>query len=174
VLTSPANVTFRTVYTIINVEEGGTAPTKAVVAGLAPVSGYGLTNISLALVPILATSYSIAFITDPRFVAKVEPVHCSGPDCLSIFLPGGMDGVRFYTDEGSHTLFNGQFDGDYDTIIINDAPGYQIEYGSVGEFDPSFQWSRNLIDGDCALFLQSIDDGLYLCKKQVGDVMLLG
>ena len=173
-LTASANVTFKTIYTTIHHEVGGTAPTKDVVAGLAPVSGYGLTNISLALVPILATSYSIAFITDPRFVAKIEPVKCSGPHCMSIFLPGGMDGVRFYTDEGSHTLFNGQFPGDYDTIIINDAPGYQIEYGSVDEFDPGFQWNRTLIGGDCALFLQSVDDGLYICKKQVGDVLLLG
>ena len=107
-------------------------------------------------------------------MAKIEPVKCSGPDCLSIFLPGGMDGVRFYTDAGSHTLYNGQFEADYDTIMINDAPGYQIEYGSIKEFDRDFQWNRTLIGGDCALFLQSIDDGLYICKKQAGDVLLLG
>ncbi len=135
---------------------------RPVVAGLAPVSSYGLSNISLSIIPILATSYSIAFITDPRFVAKIEPVKCSGIECLSVLLPGGMESVHSTKNNqtsSSETLFSGKFPGDYSSIVVNDAPGYQLEYGSIAQADPHFQFNRS-VGWDCMMFLQSIDDGL--------------
>jgi hypothetical protein len=120
----------------------------------------------------------MAFLNDQRFVVAIEPVHCStdDPECLSVFLPGGMESVRLYTEEGSHTLFNGSFGGDYDAIVINDAPGYQMEFGSIKHFDPNFEWDPRdpVFGGDCTMYLQSIDDGFFVCRRQVGDVMILG
>jgi len=85
-----------------------------------------------------------------------------------------MEAVRFYNKSGSQTLFNGDFDGDYDTIVISDAPGYQIEYGSIAAINSSFQFDRSPKDGDCSMHFHMQDDGLYICYRQVGKKMFLG
>lgn len=113
----------------------------------------------------------MSFITDPRFVTSIEPVSCSRKDCLSIFLPGGMDAVRYDDSTGLRTLFSGEFPGDYTTIVVNDAPGYQIEYASIQSVDSQFQFDH---DADCKMYLQSIGDGLYICMVEKGPLLYLG
>lgn len=170
------NVTFKTVYTPYSRQ--GLASTHSVVGGLAPLGTTGFEALDLALVPLIAASYSVAFITDPRFVTKVAPIHCStsDPNCISLLLPGGMELVRLY-DKGpgehgfSQSLFSGNFSGDYDTILVNDAPSYQIEYDSIEAVDPSFQWNRS---ADCRMYGQSIGEGIYMCQHEVGDDLYMG
>jgi len=173
--TLAANVTYKNIYTPFSTDfdvSNTTNATQRVIAGLAPVSSYGLQNATFSMVNIIATSYTIAFITDPRFVASVEPIMCSQEeDCLSIFLPGGMDAVRVDDSTGMNTLFSGEFPGDYSTIVVNNAPGFQIEYASISSVDSSFQFDR---DTDCTMYLQSIGDGLYICMVEKGNQMFLG
>jgi hypothetical protein len=169
-----ANVTYKNVYTPYSKDvdaSNTTNATQRVVAGLAPVSSYGLADVTLSMVNIIAASYTIAFITDPRFVVSIEPVMCSGKDCLSIFLPGGMDAVRYDDSTGMKTLFSGEFPGDYTTIVVNDAPGYQIEYASISSVDSDFQFDQNT---DCTMYLQSIGDGLYICMVEKEAQLFLG
>jgi hypothetical protein len=168
------NVTYKNIYTPYSSDVDTadiTNATQRVVAGLVPISSYGLTEVGLSVVNVLAAGFTMGFITDPRFVASVEPVMCSGQDCLSIFLPGGMDAVRYDDSTGLRTLFSGQFPGDYTTIVINDAPGYQIEYASISSVDDQFQFDPNV---DCKMYLQSIGDGLYICVVEKGAQMFLG
>ena len=113
----------------------------------------------------------MSFITDPRFVATIAPVTCSGKDCLSIFLPGGMDSVRYDDSTGLRTLFSGDFPGDYTTIVVNNAPGYHIEYAAITSIDPEFVFDP---DTDCTMYLQSIGDGLYICMVERGVQLFLG
>lgn len=148
-----------------------------VIAGLAPLSMTGLDTIDIALIPILVSSYSIAFITDPRLVTKIAPIRCSPSDasCLSLLMPGGMELVR--VDGGpkvSDSLYTGDFAGDYDTIVVNDAPACQIEYDSMSSFDPSFTWNRTELDGDCNMFGGSIGEGIYICLREAGHSMHFG
>jgi hypothetical protein len=156
---------------------GGVESTVPVMAGLAEVSTYGLGNVSIQLLPMIAATYSIAFITDPRYVINVAPLNCTGhKDCLSIFMPGGMEAVRAYgSNDATHgnTIFSGDssFNGDYDAIVIRNAPGYQIEYDSITNKDPSFTWNRT---SDCTMHMQTQDDGLYMCIRQVGLSMYIG
>lgn len=172
------NVTFKTVYTPY--VSDSLAPTHRVVGGLAPLGTTGQDTIDPALIPLIAASYSVAFITDPRFVTKVGPIHCSAsdPNCISLLLPGGMELVRVYDGEGpgeeiifSQSLFSGNFSGDYDTIVVNEAPSYQIEYDAIQTVDPSFRWNRT---EDCTMFGQSIGEGIYLCQHEVKDSLYLG
>jgi hypothetical protein len=134
------------------------------------VSAAGLENITLSLVSVFA-AYTMGFITDPRFVTSVAPVACSGKDCLSIFLPGGMDSVRYDDDTGMQTLFSGQFPGDYTVVVIKDAPGYQIEYASIESVDAAFHFD---LDKDCKRYLDTIGDGLVICMKERGMQLFLG
>jgi len=169
-----ANVTYKYIYTPYSSDTDATNTTNAtqnVVAGLAPISSYGLSNATISMINIIAAGYTIGFITDPRFVTSVEPVLCSGKDCLSIFLPGGMDAVRYDDSTGMTTLFSGDFPGDYTTIVVNDAPGFQIEYASIQSVDDQFQFDGNT---DCTMYLQSIGDGLYICMVEMGAQMFLG
>lgn len=169
-----ANVTYKNVYTPFSGDfdvSNSTNATQHVVAGLAPVSSYGLQNATFSMINAIAASYTIAFITDPRFIASIEPVMCNGKDCLSIFLPGGMDAVRVDDSTGLKTLFSGDFPGDYSTIVVNDAPGFQIEYSSISSVDRNFEFDRK---ADCTMYLQSIGDGLYICVVERGNFMFLG
>ncbi len=151
--------------------------TVNVAAGLAPLSAAGLENISLHLIPILAGAYSIAFITDPRFVTEVAPVRClvSDPNCLSLLMPGGMQSVR--VNEGKNagwSLYIGDFAGDYNSIIINDAPAYHIEYAPIDLIEPGFSWSRAAVGGDCNMFGADIGEGIYICMHEAGNSMHFG
>jgi len=172
------NVTFKTVYTPYVSDT--LAPTHRVVGGLAPLGTTGNDTIDPAMIPLIAASYSVAFITDPRFVTKVGPVNCRAedPNCVSLLLPGGMEIVRLYDGTGpgeeilfSQSLFSGNFSGDYDTIVVNEAPSYQLEYDAIETVDPSFRWNRK---ADCTMFGQSIGEGIYVCQQEVGDSLYLG
>ncbi|KAK3384855.1 hypothetical protein B0H63DRAFT_471765 [Podospora didyma] len=172
------NVTFKVVYTPFTNDESLT--THSVVGGLAPLGAAGLGDLDIALIPLLAASYSIAFLTDPRFVTKVRPIYCSSSDanCLSLLMPGGMEVVRSYDNPSgesfSQSLYSGNFTGDYDSIIINDAPAYHIEYDSISSVDPGFRWNRTAFSGDCSLYGDSIGEGIYICQREVGNSMYFG
>jgi hypothetical protein len=166
-----ANVTYKNIYTPYSYDIGTTNATQRVVAGLVPSSPYGLGNVTASWVNILASSYTMGFITDPRFATSIDPVMCSGNDCLSIFLPGGMDAVRYDDSTDATTLFNGDFSGDYTAIVVNNAPGYQIEYGSIKSVDNEFQFDPNV---DCKTYLQSIEDGIHICMVEKGIQVFLG
>ncbi|KAK3376885.1 hypothetical protein B0T24DRAFT_665745 [Lasiosphaeria ovina] len=169
-----ANVTFKVVYTPFSSDSSAT---RSVVGGLAPLDTSGLADVDIALIPLLASAYSIGFITDPRYVTKVAPVGCSAsdPNCVSLLMPGGMEVVRTYEnpsgDSASQSLYSGNFTGDYDSIVINDAPAYHIEYSAIG---PDFQWNRTDPGGDCTMYGGDISEGVYVCQREVGDGMYFG
>ena len=165
-----ANVSFKTIYTPYSTNIDSTNAIQRVIAGLAPVSSYGLADVPLSAVNIYA-SYAISFITDPRFVTSIAPVNCSGKGCISIFLPGGMDSIRVDDGTGDNTLFNGSFSGAYSTVVVHNAPGYQIEYASISSVDPEFEFDQN---ADCEMYLQSIADGLYICMVERDLQLFLG
>lgn len=170
-LIAKANVTYKNIYTPYSYAIDTTNATQRVVAGLVPSSPYGLSNVTASWVNVLASSYTMGFITDPRFATSIDPVMCSGNDCLSIFLPGGMDTVRYDDSTDATTLFSGDFPGDYTAIVVNNAPGYQIEYGSIKSVDNEFQFDPNV---DCKTYLQSIGDGIHICMAEKGTQLFLG
>jgi hypothetical protein len=90
-------------------------------------------------------------------------------------MPGGMELVRL--DGGpkiAQSLYMGDFSGDYDTIVVIDAPAYHIEYESISSTDPSFTWNRTETDGDCYMFGEDIGEGVYTCLRETGDNMHFG
>jgi hypothetical protein len=166
-----ANVTYKNIYTPYSYGIDTTNATQNVVAGLVPPSSFGISAVGPSVINLLASSYTMGFITDPRFATSIEPVMCSGKDCVSIFLPGGMDFVRLDDNTDAETLFNGNFPGDYTTIVVNNAPGYQVEFTSITSVDSGFQFDPNV---DCKMYLQSIGDGLYICMVEKGYQLFLG
>jgi hypothetical protein len=104
-----------------------------VVAGLAPLNPSLLQLVPPELASLYITAYNMGFITDPKFVTGVPPLSCSsGPNCTSIFLPGGLDLVRLQGQNPNATLFGSNLPGDYTTIVIENAPGAHLEFSSLG------------------------------------------
>jgi hypothetical protein len=161
-------VTFKNIYT------GLTTTTHVpVVAGLAPLSIEFLPYIKPALVSIYAATYTAGFLTDPRFVANMEPIKCEGDHCLSIFLPGGLHTVRENNGDRNATLFKGELGklgGEYESILVNQAPGYQVEFYDLPE---GYKFKSE----DCKMYLDEIgfpNYGLYVCIAGHGTDMLAG
>jgi hypothetical protein len=110
------------------------------------------------------------FITDPRFVISIPPVSCTVKDCVSIFLPGGIDLVRQDNGDRNATLFSPELEGDFDAVVINNAPGYQLEFTSIKSVDPSFTFDR----ADCKMYMQSIGDGVWICMAERTPLLYVG
>ncbi|OBT90299.1 hypothetical protein VE02_03354 [Pseudogymnoascus sp. 03VT05] len=118
------DVTFKNMYTAVH-----SAAAVPVVAGLAPLSIEFIPYVLPSLISVYAGSYTYGFLTDPRFVANMEPINCKGDTCLSVFLPGKLHTVRVASVDKNSTLFKGELgDGKYESIIVNQAPGYQVEF----------------------------------------------
>lgn len=141
-----------------------------VVAGLAPLSIEFLPYVSPALINVYAGTYSAGFLTDPRFVANMEPLNCEGDTCLSIFLPGGLHTVREANGDKNSTLFKGKLGGEYESIIVNQAPGYQVEFYDLPD---NYRFKSE----DCTIYMDEIgfsDYGLYVCIATHGSDLLSG
>lgn len=142
-----------------------------VMAGLAPLSIEFLPYVPPALISIYAGTYSAGFLTDPRFVANMEPLHCEGDTCLSIFLPGGLHTVRVASGNKNSTLFRGEIGGgEYESIIIDQAPGYQVEFYDLPD---NYEFKKE----DCTIYMTEIgysNYGLYVCIAAHGSDLLSG
>jgi hypothetical protein len=146
-----ANINFRNVYTIDKNQ------TIDVIAGLAPINSFFFTSSPASLVSMFSIGYTVGFMTDPKFVTSVVPISCSGnTDCISLFLPGGLDLVHLTNYQLNATLFERPYSKDYSTIIVHDAPGFQVEFSSV---DPGFSFNST----DCGIYGNATHQGIYVC-----------
>lgn len=159
-LTKTANVTFKNVYT-----SSSNSSKLAVVAGLAPLNATFLTFAPRDLLSLYTATYSMGFITDPKFVTSIPPLRCEGDGCMAIFLPGGLDAAR--RDDANNTLFDGTANGDFTAIVVDKAPGYHLEFETL---DANYTFAHS----DCVVYEESINDGLQICLKADGPRMLAG
>ncbi len=156
-------MTFKNIYNSSSV----TQP-LSVIAGLAPLNVSLLPTAPPELVSLFVTGYSMGFVTDPKFVTGLSPITCTnGPKCKSLFLPGGLDLVRFQGDNENATLFSTNLPGDYTTIVIENAPGFQLEFSSLSS---GFVFNQSV----CTLYGESIYNGIYICLAQDGPTMVAG
>ena len=74
----------------------------------------------------LAIWYSFpSILVDPKFVTSIPPHACRTSDCLSYFYPRGTG------DRVNNSIWHPHAYPQANGIILNDAPGYQIEYGGL-------------------------------------------
>ncbi|OBT75014.1 hypothetical protein VF21_06337 [Pseudogymnoascus sp. 05NY08] len=160
------DVTFKNMYTAVHF-----AAAVPVVAGLAPLSIEFLPYVLPSLISVYAGSYTYGFLTDPRFVANMEPINCKGDTCLSVFLPGGLHTVRVASGDKNSTLFKGELgDGKYESIIVNQAPGYQVEFYDLPD---NYKFKNE----ECTIYMDEIgfsNYGLYVCIATYGSDLLSG
>jgi hypothetical protein len=140
----------------------GIAPLHDSVKALDDTTGISDTSpITPADVNMMILGMAHSILIDPTLVVGVSPLYCTGSDCTSLFLPGGLELVR--RPDGS-TLFTGQ-QLEEPVIIVHDAPGYQLEF-SPTDFKFNF-------DTDCHNYGLPISS-LYACIAFSDDKLLTG
>src|SRR6266536_5802595 len=139
-----ANVVYKNVYTSNKLSQ------VAVQAGLAPydfaidalfshASLSAIDGIPLSVVNFYFMAFTYGFLSAPRFATEISPVTCSDSNCTSVFLPGGLELVRRAGPNGggpNTTLFDHQQFDDSTAILINNAPGYQLEFSQIEGASP--------------------------------------
>jgi len=121
------------------------------------------------LLSLYAISFNMGFITDTKYTISQAPLTCNTTDCTSIFLPGSLVLLRLADepDYQNHTVFGENIPGDYTTIVVENAPGLQLEFLTLNGGD-------NFTDNDCKVYGLSNSTGLYICLASDGPSMLAG
>jgi hypothetical protein len=128
-------------------------------SGLAPLNTTTLLQAHIVHTSVICTYFSgyvASILSVPKFVAQANPLACSGPDCTSIFLPGGVEQMRFLNTNFSGTLLQDGFLNGPDAITSYNTPGYQLD------FFPPTNFEFDLVR-DCTLYGISSGQGLYMC-----------
>lgn len=102
------------------------------------------------------SGYIASILSVPKFVAEANPLACGGPDCTSIFVPGGLEQMRLLDTNFSGTLLQGGFLNGSDAITSYDTLGYQLD------FFPPTNFEFDLVH-DCTLYGRLSGQGLYMC-----------
>jgi hypothetical protein len=100
----------------------------------------------------------------------MSPVSCTGLNCTSVFIPGGLLLAR-RTDEvfnGTLLNMNASLLNTGQAVLINNAPGYQLEFFPV---DDDFSFNATT---DCTTYGQSRGDGLHLCIGSNNSTLAVG
>lgn len=154
------SISYEDVYTPVS--------TIPVFAGLTPVSVTSLVGlVPTSVLCIYFTQWAYNILGASKYVTGISSPTCNGNDCTAVFLPGGVETARLQTGNLNLTLLNGTVVQDFSSILINHAPGYQLEFFPVPSgysFPPS----------DCALYGQERDDSLQLCVSSQNSTILAG
>jgi hypothetical protein len=133
-----------------------------------PVLGAGLPplNVSLATVPTFGATittllwwYLPSILKDTSLTTQISPINCSSSSCVSYFMPGPISYIAY--DRTLPQLPNNFSDAD--VLVVNDAPGYQIEFVPVAaDVQLSLSDCRvyGMPYGAIGICLQAQEDGL--------------
>jgi hypothetical protein len=124
------------------------------------ISGTNAATLQDTGINMMITGATNSILTDPGFVISVAPIACKSSDCKSLFLPGGMELVRSNGVAINTTLFPNE-----SVIIVNNAPGFQLEYESS---DYKFNYTT-----DCTMFGYDVSS-FFACLKFNGQNITAG
>ncbi|KAH8888077.1 hypothetical protein GQ53DRAFT_826641 [Thozetella sp. PMI_491] len=147
-------------------------PQMQVFAGLAPVTEeLALTALLGSFIPTsIINFYYMTFcyslLSDNRFSLTVPSISCSGQNCSSFFLPGGAAIIKDQDD--ANFLFGGEGWDNQVAVLVNNAPGYQLEFYPA---PPGWEFD---LTADCAAFGQTEREGLYMCVANSGTDLVAG
>ena len=144
--------------------------TTNVQAGLAPLNTTLLHLLPPSDVSVYFSAWSNGILESSKFVTRGSPIACSGDNCTSIFLPGGIETARLRNGNPNSTLLNtpGFPLTEGTAILINDAPGYQMDF-----YKPASDFSFNN-ETDCVLYGQTRGQGMYVCVSSTDLATVVG
>jgi len=143
-----------------------------VLGGIAPLNVTLLAPyLPVSVLAILFATYTNAILGSSNLVTGVDPVSCSGSNCTSIFLPGGIFNARRVEPPGypnlNISLLADNLLTTASAVIINSAPGYQVEFTPL---DEDFTFFRN----NCTMYGQTGSVGFYVCLASYNSSLMAG
>jgi hypothetical protein len=135
-------------------------------AGLAPINS-AIANGGLNLGATAEFWWSFpSLMTDQAAVTTVPPLTCSTSDdsCVSYFLPGTVTQIVY--DPSLPPILKQNFT-DAGALLVNDAPGYQIDYSSIASDELAVQV------GDCQIYGMPWA-ALLICIRSIGNSLIGG
>jgi len=123
----------------------------------------------IAVAWIYFSTYSISILGNGNFVTGIDPVACSGPECVSVFLPGSLEVARGLDyPNGTSLNLNDTVFNNAEVVMIHNAPGYQLDFYPVEE---EFIFDKVQ---ECMLFGQTRGQGLFMCISSKGPALVTG
>lgn len=156
-----AHITYPTVLRI--------SRTLPVFAGLTPFNVTGLTGHVLA--PSVVCIYFVSWVSSiqdvSKYVVDVDPWHCRGDNCNSVYLPGGIEQMRKLGSDLNQTILQGELFKDADALITHNTSGYHLDF-----FPPAGGF--RFADGNgCQLYGKSRAEAVYMCIGSDADKNLV-
>jgi hypothetical protein len=160
--TTLGDITFDTIYSPIE--------THSVVAGLAPVNiPLLVTHLPVAVAWIYFSTYSVSILGNGNFVTGIEPVACTGGDCVSVFLPGSLQLARRLDHlNGTILNLNATLFNNAAVVLVRNAPGYQLDFYPMEE---GFVFDKST---ECMTFGQTRGQGLFMCLASNDSTIVAG
>jgi hypothetical protein len=144
--------------------------TVAVLAGLAPLNITSMGEIPVSVICVYFSAWSNALLGASKFVTGIAPAaqECTGVNCTSVFLPGGVELARLQGGNLNTTLLNGTLLKDAPTILIHDAPGYELDFYPMAE---NFSFD---VEQDCGTYGRASGQGLHVCVSSINSAIIAG
>jgi hypothetical protein len=137
-----------------------------VVAGLAPL--YGYSPVPGSAIQSYRNIFIEGVLTDATLVTSTAPLSCSGSNCTSVFLPGGLELVRLQCGGPNSTLYRNQPSSGLSSVLVNNAPGYHLEFFPIRE---GFVFNSTT---DCAVYGGTSKEAIQICIAANGTQVLTG
>jgi hypothetical protein len=154
------NFTYATIYT------PNWSPSMTVIAGLAPLNAYS--KVPVSVIDIYYQMFIKGILMDVTLKKDVTPLSCRGADCTSFVLPGGLDLVRLSDGGPNSTLFQGPDYNGQTQAIIENAPGYHLEFFPIPE---GYVFNQT---EDCTTHNGTNNEAIHICVAASGSQILAG
>ena len=115
-----ANIFFVNVY-----NQGYLIP---IFGGLTPVNVLFIHGIPVSVIDLYFATWLYSILSSDQFITSIPCQSESGQDCGGIFLPGGVEIARLRQENLNQTLLDGGILSDSPVILIEDAPGFEVDY----------------------------------------------
>jgi hypothetical protein len=143
-------------------------PTIPVVAGLAQLNVSVLTTVPISVVDVYYQMFIKGILMDSSLVIGIDPVTCSGPDCISFLLPGGLELVRLADGGPNSTLYGNQPPDASPVAMIYQAPAYHLEYFPITN---GFLFNKST---DCQTYGGVSKEAIHICIAANNTQILAG
>jgi hypothetical protein len=101
----------------------------AVFAGLALMDQRVLDYIPTSVMCIYFSAWISSILGVSKYVTGISADGCN-TNCTSVFLPGGLETARILGENMNLTLLEGGVFNNTDAVILNNAPGFALIFGS--------------------------------------------
>jgi hypothetical protein len=132
-----------------------------VVAGLAPFNSSIVGLVAESVIDVYFATWYDNILGLSTIVTSLPCQRDSVLNCTSVFLPGGVDVARIRQKTLNETLLEGGSLRNVPLIVIENAPGYELDFFPIGD-NSLFNTSS-----DCMLYGQGNQQGVFLCVRAV-------